>query len=113
MENNEEMEIENEVEKKPSRFKNINVELVFFLILGFLLGIVIKTEAVKRVTVGFDDYKISSLKQGYDFNQLQQNLEQQNANSIDNGASNSNNTANSDNAIDSGNSQSDNSAQGN
>jgi len=57
-----------------SKKKNYKVELVLFLVLGFLLGIVIKTEAGKRVTMGFDDYKIAALHQDYDLNKIQKEL---------------------------------------
>lgn len=42
-------------------------ELALIFILGFLLGVTIKTEAAKRVTIGFNDYKIVQQKQGFDF----------------------------------------------
>jgi len=54
---------------------NLYIELALFLILGFLLGSVIKTEAAKKVTIGFGDYTAPALKQGYDFTQIQKNLE--------------------------------------
>ncbi|MFC1756333.1 hypothetical protein ACFLY1_00085 [Patescibacteria group bacterium] len=54
--------------------KNYKVELILFLVLGFLIGIVIKTEAGKRVTMGFDDYKIAALHQDYDLNKVQKEL---------------------------------------
>ena len=95
-------EAEIEEQEKKSRFgkiKWINMELAFFLILGFLLGIAIKTEAAKRVTVGFDDYKISSLKQGYDFGKIQKDLAAQSASNASGGdANNSNGGVNSDNS---------------
>jgi|WetSurMetagenome_2_1015567.scaffolds.fasta_scaffold1636038_1 hypothetical protein len=69
---------EAEIEKK-SKPRRISTEIIFFLILGFLLGIAIKTEAVKRITIGHDDYRIDSLKQGYDFVQIQKDLSEQSA----------------------------------
>lgn len=44
--------------------KSINFLLIF--ILGFLVGVAMKTEAKKRVTIGYDDYQVSGLKQGFD-----------------------------------------------
>ena len=52
-------------------------ELLLFVILGFLLGIVVKTEAAKRITIGFDDYRVAPKSQGYDFNALEQELAKQ------------------------------------
>lgn len=76
MENNEETkiseaEIENDNPKKKIDFR---FELALFLILGFLLGVVIKTEAVKRVTIGFNDGEIESVRQGYDFEKIKTDL---------------------------------------
>ncbi|MDO8529542.1 MAG: hypothetical protein Q7S18_02640 [bacterium] len=58
-----------EVKKIDFRF-----ELVLFLILGFLLGVVIKTEAVKRITFGYNDREVISLKQGYDFQKIKEDI---------------------------------------
>lgn len=47
------------------------IELILFLILGVLLGIAVKTESVKRVTIGYNDYKMKIMHQDYDINKLQ------------------------------------------
>lgn len=44
--------------------KTINVLLI--LILGFLVGVAVKTEAKKRITIGYGDYLIESMKQDFD-----------------------------------------------
>ena len=62
-----------------SEKKNIYLELALFLILGFLLGIVIKTEASKRITIGFNDYQIGAYGPAYDINQLQKDINKQQA----------------------------------
>lgn len=67
---------------------NLYIELALFLILGFLIGTVIKIEAVKKVTMGFSDYSASSLKQGYDFVQIQKNLDTNQNSGSDAGANN-------------------------
>ena len=54
--------------------KNDYFELALFLILGFLLGIVIKTEAAKRITIGFNDYLINLNQSVYHLNDLQKKL---------------------------------------
>lgn len=54
--------------------KNAYLEYALFLILGILLGIVIKTEAAKRITIGYEDYRHKTDAQIYDFNQLKKNL---------------------------------------
>ena len=62
-----------DIEKKKKR--EVVFELALFLILGILLGITIKTEAVKRITIGFNDYKIVDGKQGYNFQEMENKLE--------------------------------------
>ena len=50
-------------------------ELVLVFVLGFLLGVTIKTEAAKRVTIGFNDYKVIQQKQAYDFDLIKAEAE--------------------------------------
>ena len=50
------------------------MELVLFFVLGVLLGIAVKTSAVKKITMGFNDYKMNIQRQDYDINQLQSKL---------------------------------------
>jgi len=56
------------------RKKDFYVELVLFLILGILIGVAVKMESVKRIAIGFDDYKMRIESQGYDINKLQADL---------------------------------------
>jgi hypothetical protein len=41
--------------------KTVNFLLIF--ILGFLVGVALKSEAQKRITIGFDDYLVPKYKQ--------------------------------------------------
>lgn len=43
--------------------KSINFLLIF--ILGFLVGVAVKTEAKKRITIGYNDYLVGEMKQGF------------------------------------------------
>jgi len=43
--------------------KSINFLLIF--ILGFLVGVAVKTEAKKKITIGYNDYQVSEMKQGF------------------------------------------------
>lgn len=43
--------------------KSINFLLIF--ILGFLVGVAVKTEAKKKITIGYNDYQVSGMKQGF------------------------------------------------
>lgn len=66
--------------KKNDWLKKIKVddfkfELTLFFILGFLLGFTLKTEAAKKITIGFNDYKVLRAKQGYDLDKLKSDLE--------------------------------------
>ncbi|HMN19224.1 MAG TPA: hypothetical protein PKA31_01345 [Candidatus Moranbacteria bacterium] len=56
------------------RHRDRRVELTLFFILGLLLGFTFKTEAVKRITIGFDDYQISAGRQAYDIEGLERKL---------------------------------------
>lgn len=44
--------------------KAVNFLLIF--ILGFLVGVAVKTEAKKRVTIGYGDYLAEDMKQDFD-----------------------------------------------
>ena len=71
--------IEDEKDLRLKRGIDFRLELALFLILGFLLGVVIKTEAVKRVTIGFNDGDITTSRQAYDFEKIKQDLADQSA----------------------------------
>jgi F0F1-type ATP synthase assembly protein I len=86
MENNEENKI-NEAEilepervleepKEDSKKKkyDLYVEFVLLFILGVLLGIALKNEATRRVTIGFDDYKMNIMKSDFDINQIEKDI---------------------------------------
>ncbi|NTV40825.1 MAG: hypothetical protein HGA61_00950 [Candidatus Moranbacteria bacterium] len=77
-------QVEAEVEKHQSvedlakkRKRDLIFELSLFFILGILIGITIKTEAVKKITIGFNDYQIPVKVDRYDVSQLKRNLLQQ------------------------------------
>lgn len=71
----EDMENEQDLEKKKKR--EAVFEMALFFILGVLIGITIKTEAAKKITIGFNDYQIPRISQSYDTKQLKQNLIQE------------------------------------
>jgi hypothetical protein len=64
----------NETQPSSDKKMSIKVEFILILILGFLLGVAIKTEAAKRITIGFSDYKVENLKQDYDIEKIQNEL---------------------------------------
>lgn len=66
-------------EKKNKRKRDLRIEMVLFFILGILIGITLKTEAVKRITMGYNDYQMDIKKQDYDINKLQLDLAKKSA----------------------------------
>lgn len=46
--------------------KSYRTEMILILIIGLLLGIMIKAEALKSLSIGFSDYRVKGGKQGYD-----------------------------------------------
>ena len=79
----EEVKIEEENEESPEekirrQKRDWQIELALFLILGILVGVALKTEAVKRITIGFDDYKNKPAGEYYSVNKLQAELEKKN-----------------------------------
>lgn len=82
-------DVQDEKESGTKRKSDIAFELVLIFILGFLLGVTVKTEAAKRVTIGFNDYKIQQVTQGYDFAAMreeQQKAQEQQTTSPENAA---------------------------
>ena len=72
-----------EPKEDPKKKKyDLYIEFVLLFILGVLLGIALKNEAARRVTIGFDDYKMNIMKSDFDINQIEKNIleeqEQQN-----------------------------------
>lgn len=67
------IEKEELIKDEPAKPKKTNsyIELLLFFVLGILLGIAIKIEAVERITIGFDDYKMKIKKQDYNINKIQ------------------------------------------
>jgi len=68
----EEIPVENTKKKRKQR--DLYIELALFFILGILIGITLKTEAIKRVTMGYNDYQMDIKNQDYNINQLQADL---------------------------------------
>lgn len=69
-----EAEIEEVLPEKKSKIDDFKIELILFFILGILLGITIKTEATKRITIGFYDYQLKSASQAYNASEIKKKL---------------------------------------
>ena len=52
------------------------VEMSLIFILGILIGIFLKVEAGKFITIGFDDYKMKFSKNQYNINDLQKKVDE-------------------------------------
>lgn len=70
-------QIESEVERAKKRRREAIFELGLFFVLGVLIGITLKTEAVKKITMGFNDYQIQKPAQSYDVSALKKKLEEE------------------------------------
>lgn len=51
---------------KKIKINEKSINLILILILGFLVGVAVKTEAKKRVTIGYNDYLVNEMKQDFD-----------------------------------------------
>ena len=62
------------ITQKTESGKKYHLEIVLILIIGFLLGVMIKSEALKSISIGFNDYKVVSAKQGYNIDEIEKEL---------------------------------------
>lgn len=69
-ENNAETEDNSEKNQK----KDFYIEVILMLVLGILIGVAVKTEAAKRITIGSDDYKMKFFANSYNLNNLEKEL---------------------------------------
>ena len=63
-----------EREKEKKRKRSLYVEMALFFVLGILVGVTLKTEADKKITIGFDDYQMNIKKQDYNINKIEADL---------------------------------------
>lgn len=72
-----EKDIESDEVLEKKKRREVVFEMALFLMLGILLGITIKTESVKRITIGFNDYQIVKPAESYDIDALKKSLDEQ------------------------------------
>lgn len=65
---------EREDNRGKNQKKDFYVEIILMLVLGILIGIAVKTEAAKRITIGSDDYKMKFSANAYNLNNLEKEL---------------------------------------
>lgn len=54
--------------------KNYHTEIILIFIIGLLLGIMIKAESLKRVSIGFSDYRVTGGSQGYNLDEIEKKM---------------------------------------
>ncbi len=59
---------------KKIKNKNYHTEIILIFIIGLLLGVMVKAEALKKVSMGFSDYKVSGGTQGYDLDEIEKQV---------------------------------------
>ncbi len=64
---------ENDGENEKGR-ADFYIEIALIFVLGILIGIAVKTEAVKRITMGYNDYQIKIEDDRYSISQLEKDL---------------------------------------
>ncbi|MEI6588233.1 MAG: hypothetical protein WCO05_04795 [Candidatus Moraniibacteriota bacterium] len=69
-------EIEKEAHAKKAK-SELRSRLILTLILGFLVGIAFKAEALKKITIGYDDYLMRIKSQSFNINEIQTKLQKQ------------------------------------
>ncbi len=73
--------LEDEMQTKVERNRKMDmyIEFVLIFILGILIGIAVKTEANKKITIGFDDYQMKLYRPDFNIDQLQADTEKKDA----------------------------------
>ncbi|MDY0302336.1 MAG: hypothetical protein RBR98_00940 [Candidatus Moranbacteria bacterium] len=69
-------EIESDSENNDNTQKNYRTEVILILIIGLLLGIMLKAEALKNISIGFSDYKVKGGLQAYDVEQIEKEIKE-------------------------------------
>jgi hypothetical protein len=63
-----------QVNQEENTKKNYRTEIILIFVIGLLVGIMIKAEAVKRISIGFSDYKTITNTQEYDIEAIEKSL---------------------------------------
>lgn len=59
---------------KVKKGKNYHTEIILIFIIGLLLGIMIKAESLKKVSIGFSDYRVMGGSQGYNLDEIEKKM---------------------------------------
>lgn len=52
----------------------VNVDFFMIVLLAAVAGAVIKIEASKYVTIGYNDYRVENQRHGFDFNKMNESV---------------------------------------
>lgn len=63
-----------EVDKEETTKKNYRTEIILIFVIGLLVGVMAKAEAIKRISIGFNDYKAETRTHGYDIEAIEKSL---------------------------------------
>lgn len=63
-----------EVDDKSKNKKNYHTEIILIFVIGLLLGIMLKAESLKKISIGFSDYKVTGGAQEYKLDEIEKEL---------------------------------------
>lgn len=65
-----------ENDNKPKNKKSYQTEIILIFIIGLLLGIMLKAESLKKVSIGFSDYRVAGGVQEYKMDDIEKQLKE-------------------------------------
>lgn len=69
-------EVSEEVSVKKDK-NNYRTEIILIFIIGLLLGVMIKAEALKNLSIGFSDYRVKGGAQAYDIVAIEKKMKEE------------------------------------
>jgi len=63
-----------QIDQEENVKKNYRTEIILIFVIGLLVGVMVKAEAVKRISIGFSDYKTETAIQDYDIEAIEKSL---------------------------------------
>lgn len=62
---------------KEPKSKSYRTEIILIFVIGLLLGIMVKAESLKKISIGFSDYRVTGGAQEYDLDGIEERLIQE------------------------------------
>jgi len=63
-----------QVDQEKNIKKSYRTEIFFIFVIGLLIGIMVKAESVKKISIGFNDYKVVAKTQEYNIEAIEKSL---------------------------------------